>query len=83
MPNAYIQNIGYLADSKVLSFEYCNRYKNIVTTMLERAKQNYFTDRFNDAIANTRETWRLLTDLINNVLSKKMEGFSKIKLWIL
>ena len=46
--------------NKVASFEYYNRYKNIVTTMLRRAKENYFRDKFND---DPRKIVRLLNNL--------------------
>ena len=59
----------------LVSFEYYNRYKNIVTTLLRSAKENYFKDRFNDAIDNQRKTWRLLNDLLNNCSSREKENY--------
>ena len=44
--------------------------------MLRRAEENYYKDRFNDAIDNPRKTRRLLNDLVN---SKKTKGISEIK----
>ena len=62
-----------------VSFEYYNRYKNIVTTLLRRAKENYYKNKFNDAICNARKTWRLLNDLVSNGRSRKKKGISEVR----
>ena len=59
------KNIGCFA------FQYYNRYKIIVATLLWRVKEYYFKDRFNDAGD--------FNDTINNSRSKKKKGISKIK----
>ena len=54
----------------LVSFEYYNVYKNIISSILRRAKRNYCKYKFNSAIDNPRKTRRLLNDLINNSRSK-------------
>ena len=62
----------------LVSFGYCNRYKNIVTTLLRRAK-GHFEDRFNYSIDDPKKTCRLLNDLVNNGRLKNKKGISEIK----
>ena len=52
--------------SGLVSFEYYNRYKNIVTSMLREAKESYFKNKFNDTNSYTRKTWNLLNNLVSN-----------------
>ena len=61
----------------LLSFEYYNRCKNIDTTMLKWAKQKYFKDRFDDGMDNSRKSWRLFKDWVNECRSKKKKDICK------
>ena len=38
----------------IVLYDYYPMYTNVITTMLRRAKDNYYNDRFNDAIDNPR-----------------------------
>ena len=65
--------------SWVSLFEYYKRYKNIVTSMLRKAKENYFKGSLNDAIDNQRKIWRLLNDLVCYGRSMKKKCSCEIK----
>ena len=70
--NSHVKNIDrkywlfcrYKAE--LVSFENYNGYKIYWSNMLRGTKDNYFQNRFNDAIDNTSKTRLLLKDLVNN-----------------
>ena len=63
----------------MVSFENYNGYRTIVSTLLRRAKEIYFIDRFNDSIDYSRKTWRLLNDLVIKGRSKKKKDICEIE----
>ena len=54
-------------------------FKNIVTNMIRRAQENYFKNRFNDAIDDTKKSWWLLNDLLINSSTKGKKGVGEMK----
>jgi len=48
----------------IVTFEEYNTYKNQVTRMIRNAKSRYFVYKFESALGNARESWKLLKTLI-------------------
>lgn len=50
----------------LISFDYYNKYKNKLTTILKKAKRDYFAYKFRNCQGNPRKTWSLLSSITKN-----------------
>jgi len=49
-----------------VTFQVYNNYKNQVTHMLRREKENFFINKFNAKMQDVGETWKIINSLIKN-----------------
>ena len=42
------------------------RFRNYVNNKLKEDKQNYYNQKFNDAIGSSKQTWKILGNILNN-----------------
>ena len=47
-------------------------YRNILSTLLKRAKEEYFTNFFNENIKDIKENWKVLKHLVSIKQKKTM-----------
>jgi len=48
-----------------VAFAVYNSFKNVLTSLIRRAKSNYFVSKFNSKIGDARETWKYVGRLFN------------------
>ena len=57
--------------TQVSKFDYYNSFKNIFTTTLRHARNNYLLRKFTECSDNSRDTWKTLNSLIRSKNTSK------------
>ena len=53
-------------------FTYYKRYRNILTSVLRKAKKQYYADLLAEYKGNVKETWEVINDLLGKAKRKRM-----------
>ena len=69
-------NLKKLANRHIINDNIFKNFHNILTTELRQAKSDYFTNKFNEAQGDMKETWQT----INNVIKPTLNSHKDIKI---
>ena len=50
----------------LITSEVKNRYKNLLTLLIRRAKEDYYNNLFNNNVTNLKQTWKIIKSLTSN-----------------
>ena len=56
---------------ELISFDFYNSYKNNISTILNKAKKDYYRNKFSLCYGDGRSTWKTINSLLNNKRQKQ------------
>ena len=71
MLNYYKHHLFKKHKQELISFDFYNSYKNNISTILNRAKKDYYRNKFSLCYGDGRSTWKTINSLLNNKRQKQ------------